>query len=62
MFWSSSCIPNFDQNFNELNIKTKVKLYSQNLKSKTKNSMKNETNKFYNIKYLLAKKKTKKII
>ena len=25
-FRSSSCIPNFDQNYNELNIKTKVKL------------------------------------
>ena len=31
-FWSSSCIPNFDQNKNELKIKTKVKLYSQKIK------------------------------
>ena len=41
---SSSCIPNFNQNYNQ--IKTENKLYSQNLNSKTKTSMK-----LCNIKY-----------
>ena len=31
-FRSSSCIPTFNQNKNELKIKTKVKLYSQKIK------------------------------
>ena len=57
--WSSSCIPNFDQNYNELKIKTKIKLFCQNLNSKTKHSMKNETIKLQNTKKISRKKNQK---
>ena len=42
-------------------MKKRKKLYSQNLNFKTKNSMKNETNKLYNIKHFNKNKKKVKI-
>ena len=48
---SSSCIPKFNQNYNELKMKKKKNLYSL-----SKNSMKNENIKLYNIKYFSKKK------